>query len=162
MSRSGYNECDGWELIRWRGQVASAIKGKRGQAFLRELVAALDAVPGKRLIANSFQTETGEVCALGAVGRARDALMTDLGPDEWGEIDRDKVADRFDIAMAMAAEIMWVNDDSDYYPRAIETPEQRWARVRAWAVKQIHVTPEEAGAVEVPDPPSSGQVGQEQ
>lgn len=44
MSRSGYNDdCDGWALIRWRGAVNSAINGKRGQAFLRELVAALDA-----------------------------------------------------------------------------------------------------------------------
>lgn len=43
MSRSGYNDysIDNWDLIRWRGQVASAIKGKRGQAFLRELIEAL-------------------------------------------------------------------------------------------------------------------------
>ena len=34
MSRSGYtDECDGWELVRWRGAVNSAIRGKRGQAF---------------------------------------------------------------------------------------------------------------------------------
>ena len=150
MSRSGYNECDGWSLIKWRGQVASAIKGKRGQAFLRELVAALDALPEKRLAANSFQVASGEVCALGSVGRARDALMSDLEPDEDGEVDRDKVADRFGIAMAMAAEIMWVNDERPYYCRD-ETPEDRWTRVRKWAVEQIRVTPEEAGAVEIPD-----------
>ena len=29
MSRSGYtDECDGWELVRWRGAVNSAIRGK--------------------------------------------------------------------------------------------------------------------------------------
>lgn len=42
MSRSGYSEeLDQWDLIRWRGQVASAIRGKRGQAFLRAMLAAL-------------------------------------------------------------------------------------------------------------------------
>ena len=38
MSRSGYSDdLDNWDLIRWRGQVSSAIRGKRGQGFLREL-----------------------------------------------------------------------------------------------------------------------------
>jgi hypothetical protein len=41
MSRSGYSDdCDGWALIRWRGAVNSAIKGRRGQQALREIVAA--------------------------------------------------------------------------------------------------------------------------
>jgi hypothetical protein len=37
MSRSGYSDdLENWSLIRWRGAVASAIRGRRGQAFLRE------------------------------------------------------------------------------------------------------------------------------
>jgi hypothetical protein len=45
MSRSGYSDdCSGRELVLWRGAVASALRGRRGQAFLRELVDALDAV----------------------------------------------------------------------------------------------------------------------
>ena len=46
MSRSGYS--DDYEpsnIAMWRGQVASAMRGKRGQAFLRELIEALDAFP---------------------------------------------------------------------------------------------------------------------
>ena len=39
MSRSGYcDELEQSELAMWRGQVASAIRGKRGQAFLVELL----------------------------------------------------------------------------------------------------------------------------
>jgi hypothetical protein len=50
MGRAGYSEdCDGWALIRWRGAVTSAIRGKRGQAFLREMLDALDALPVKRI-----------------------------------------------------------------------------------------------------------------
>ena len=46
MSRHGYSDdCDNeWRAIMWSGAVKSAIKGKRGQAFLKELLAALDAL----------------------------------------------------------------------------------------------------------------------
>lgn len=57
MSRSGYSEdWDGenWTFIRWRGAVKSALRGKRGQAFLREALAALDAMPEKRLITHDL------------------------------------------------------------------------------------------------------------
>ena len=38
MNRSGYTEeGDNWSVVRWRGAVKAAIRGKRGQAFLREL-----------------------------------------------------------------------------------------------------------------------------
>src|ERR1700722_1111238 len=81
MSRSGYNDdCEQWALICWRGAVNSAIKGARGQAFLAELIAALDALPEKRLIATELEQE-GAVCAIGAVGRARGVDMSKLDPD---------------------------------------------------------------------------------
>ena len=66
MSRSGYtDECDGWELVRWRGAVNSAIRGKRGQAFLNEMVTALDAMQEKRLVSGLLETGDGDCCALG-------------------------------------------------------------------------------------------------
>lgn len=49
MSRAGYSDdFEGGELNVWRGAVKSAIRGKRGQAFLKELAAAMDAMPDKR------------------------------------------------------------------------------------------------------------------
>lgn len=61
MSRSGYNDdIDNWALIKWRGQVASAIRGKRGQKMLRDLLAALDAMPEKSLIVHELESESGE------------------------------------------------------------------------------------------------------
>lgn len=50
MSRSGYSDdydFDNWQLIRWRGAVNSAINGRRGQAFLKELLTAIEALPEK-------------------------------------------------------------------------------------------------------------------
>lgn len=139
MSRSGYSDnCDGWDLIMWRGAVASAMRGKRGQAFLREMLAALDALPEKRLAANEL-IEEGEVCAMGAVGKARGIEMT-VDPE-----NREGVANLFGIAPAMAREIAFVNDD-DFSYRA-ETPEARYVRVRKWIVEQIKqpAIPEQGG-----------------
>lgn len=44
MGRHGYtDDSSTWDYIRWRGQVASSVRGKRGQEFLKELVDSLDA-----------------------------------------------------------------------------------------------------------------------
>lgn len=127
MSRSGYSDdCDGWDLIRWRGAVASAIHGKRGQAFLKELLSALDAMPEKRLIKGDLEHE-GEVCTLGCIGRSRGIDMSQIDP-----YDRDQVASKFGIATALACEIMYENDEWRH-----EAPEQRWQRMRAWVVEHI-------------------------
>lgn len=131
MSRSGYiddieNE---WAMICWRGAVASAIRGARGQALLREMLAALDAMPQKRLIADDLE-RGGEVCALGAVGRKRGIDMSGLDPE-----DRDIIAGAFGIAPALAAEITFMNDE--YYAWKGMTPELRFEKMRGWIAKQI-------------------------
>jgi hypothetical protein len=132
MSRSGYtDECDGWDLIRWRGAVKSAIRGKRGQEFLRETLAALDAMPEKKL-AKEVLVAGGEVCAMGATAQARGLDMS--GVDEY---DREAVARRLGISEALAAEIAYENDEG----RWNETPEQRWNRMRDWVQSLISVTP---------------------
>lgn len=129
MSRSGYSDdIEQWSLIRWRGAVASAIRGRRGQAFLKELLTALDALLEKRLIAQELE-EDGAVCALGSVGKARGLDMSRLDPE-----DHESVAAAFNIPHALACEIMWENDDGTWRH---ETPEGRYERVRAWVVKNI-------------------------
>lgn len=130
MSRSGYTD-DGeqWEFICWRGAVASAIRGKRGQAFLKEMLAALDALPEKRLIAHELEAH-GAVCALGAVGKARGLDMSKIDPD-----DRETVAFKFGIAPALAAEIVFEND-GDFDWKEI-SPEVRFERMRSWVLSQI-------------------------
>ena len=65
MSRSGYtDDIDQWDLIRWRGQVASTIRGKRGQAFLLEMWRAMQALPAHKLTRDELENEyDGAVCA---------------------------------------------------------------------------------------------------
>lgn len=130
MSRSEYNDdCEQWALICWRGAVNSAMKGARGQAFLNELVQALDALPEKRLIADELEEANGAVCAIGAVGKARGIDMSNLDPEE-----PDRVASTFGIAPAMAREIVYMNDEGGSHK---QTPEERWVRMRKWAVDEI-------------------------
>lgn len=128
MSRHDYGDCDEidpLDLGRWRGRVASAIRGRRGQKLLRDLRDALDAMPDKQLIAGELESE-GEVCALGAVGRARGIDMTGIDAEDSG-----RVAATFDIAEVLAREIAYENDEFD------GTPEYRWKWVRDWVENKI-------------------------
>lgn len=142
MSRSGYSDdCDDdLALGRWRGQVASAIRGRRGQAFLKELLEALDAMPEKRLIANSF-SETGAYCTLGVIGAKRGAEMPVIeDPDDYGDDDGMIARDAghaLNIARQLAAEIMFLNDECGPFLVEGETPEGRWLRMRTWVAMQI-------------------------
>lgn len=171
MSRSGYSDDFGDEdplaLGRWRQAVKRALQGKRGQALLRELVEALDAMEDKRLFPGSFSTADGEFCALGVVGARRGTKMDDLGSDEYG-CDTALVGQRFGIAPAMAAEIMYMNDEFAvdlwklvdvvicgpmppyHFPpyghkrheRSVcvpndNHPAERWQQMRQWAVENL-------------------------
>lgn len=160
MSRSGYsNDCEQWDLIRWRGAVNSAIRGKRGQQFLRELAAALDAMPEKRLIANELEAD-GAFCTLGVIGAARGIDMADVDP-----YDRSTVSGLFNVAEALAAEIMFENDESfdgfefveaeicgplrsqwESHRRQVlvektNVPERRWRYMRAWVARHLKEAP---------------------
>lgn len=139
MSRSGYSDnCDGWELIMYRGAVTSAMRGKRGQKFLRELVAALDAMSGKRLVEGRLEHD-GEVCALGSVGKLRGLPMDGVDYEDESNCG-EQVATMFGIAPAMAREIMYENDDELGFGKK-ESPERRWSRMREWAVANLKDQP---------------------
>ena len=137
MSRSGYSEdygCDNhWEMIMWRGAVASAIRGKRGQAFLKEMLAALDGIESRRLIAHELVHE-GDACAMGAVGLARGVDMSRLDPENI-----EGVAGTFGISDALAKEIAFENDQ-DFSYGTEETPEARYARMRKWVESHIKLS----------------------
>lgn len=137
MSRHGYiDDCDD-ELAcgRWRGMVASAIRGKRGQAFLRELAAALDAMPDKWLAPESLVTGEGEVCAIGSVLVARGATV-----DELRSIDPEDsrvVARAANIAECLAREIMYQNDECIWQDDAQDAGRKRWEWMRKWVDSKL-------------------------
>ena len=82
MGRHGYtDECE--NVAMWRGVIASATRGKRGQAFFRALLAALDAMPEKRLVTGELQDSEGAVCALGCLGKARGVDLASVETRDW-------------------------------------------------------------------------------
>jgi hypothetical protein len=131
MSRHGYTDDgddDNLAMGRWIGRVRSAIRGKRGQAFLREMIAALDAMPEKKLARSVLVGAEGEVCAMGCVLKARGTDVTNVDPEEY-----ETVAEVTGLAEAMVREIAYENDEGSWR----ETDEQRWTRMRKWAEKEI-------------------------
>lgn len=161
MSRSGYNDDseDTWSFIRWRGAVNSAINGARGQAFLRELLTALDAMPEKELVSEELQAD-GSFCALGVVGKARGIDLEKIDTEDFAELSK-----TFGIAESLAREIMYENDESvsdtrwtkgteicgpmrPYYPdfgkhaKEIMVPnefatKERWHHMHEWAIQNL-------------------------
>jgi hypothetical protein len=141
--RCGYSDdLDDRDLAMWRGRVASAMRGKRGQKLLRELLAALDEMPEKRLIKDDL-VRGGDVCLLGAGGRKRGMADLDVIDPE----DHDTLARRFDVAACLVQEIEYVNDEAGpkwkhvdgAFKRCAETPEERYQRAREWLAKHIAV-----------------------
>ena len=132
MSRSNYSEDldNDWAMICWRGAVASAIKGRRGQAFLREMLRAFDAMSKPRLIRNKLHSKDG-VCAIGAVGASRGLDMSKVDP-EYPEA----VAAFFGIAKALAAEIEYENDEAV----GEESEETRFDRMRQWVLENLQTS----------------------
>ena len=128
MSRSGYSEDCDW-LGLYRSSVDAAIAGPRGQRLLREMIAALDAMPVRELAADLF-AQGESVCAMGAVARARnidEAVLAKFDYEDPGEVGK-----LLDIPRSLAAEIAYENDE---WCRGDD--EDRWRHMRAWAESNI-------------------------
>jgi hypothetical protein len=157
MSRSGYIDDydDDLAIGRWRGAVKSAIEGRRGQSFLRDLLVALEALPEKKLIAGNMERKVMQsisswglievdcVCAIGAVGKARGVDMSGIDrlieefQDDYGGNVSDEVAGAFNISNALAREIMFMNDEAGRWD---ETLEQRYKRVVCWVKAHLNIS----------------------
>ena len=158
MSRSGYNDDDSDDPLtvgRWTAAVNASLRGKRGQAFLRELLDELDAMPDKRLIANAA-TKDGCMCTLAVVAakRGHDLQKLDYDMEMW---EWDRIADQLGISQAMAREVMYINDEHtdergwvrldgppdpwggepEAYLPLPNVEERRWRYMRDWVAKQL-------------------------
>lgn len=173
MSRHGYVDDgdfdDNLALGRWKGAVSRSIRGKRGQAFLRELLNALDAMPVKELVSGELEAD-GCYCALGVVGAARGKDLSRIDTEDWEQLARE-----FGVSESLAREIMWNNDEGivdelrveveicgpvrPHYPdwgQRTKTywlpdpsaPARRWRNVRRWVASQIKAPAEAAGGGE--------------
>ena len=131
-------DAEPWMEGQQAGALRSAIRGQRGQRLLRDLVAGLEALPSPELSAGALEDEdTGCCCAFGVVRRYRGAAAVPLYFDPMeADLDPPHFAEPFDVAPALAWEVVEVNEgSSDSNMEAARR--QRWERVRAWAVKHL-------------------------
>jgi hypothetical protein len=150
MSR--YCDSDDYDYEPWmEGQAAgamrSAIRGRRGQQLLRDLIAGLDALPVPELAAGALEDpETGCVCALGAVRlqRGAEAVPLDFDPTD-PDIDWRYLAKPFDISETLAHAVISENEYGNKRNDE-QSRRRRWQSVRAWAVGNL-VAP--AGGVQL-------------
>lgn len=116
----------------WRGAVESAIRGKRGQALLKEMRDALDAMPQKSLITHDLVDDEGQVCALGCVAVARGIDTSKIDPEE-----PEQVAKALGIAEALAREIAYENDEYWAPWQECDDGTRRWQYMRKWVERNI-------------------------
>ena len=141
MSR--YCDSDDYDWEPWmEGQAAgamrSAIRGRRGQQLLRDLIAGLDALPEPELAAGALEDpKTGCVCALGAVRLQRGSEAVPLRFDPTDEdVDWRELAEPFDISQTLANEVVAQNEFISKRNDE-QSSRRRWLSVRAWAVGHL-------------------------
>lgn len=116
--RIGYSEEEDYpgQFGLWQANCQRSLKGRAGQTALRELEAALLALPDKRLIAGKMIDSDGEVCAIGALAKhkGRDlvaetrAQLAEIGIDrDVDEIDGDDEMEEIGVELGMPRLVAW-------------------------------------------------------
>lgn len=114
----------------WQANCERSLRGKAGQRELRELEAALLALPSKRLIHGSLTNEEGEVCAIACYAKHKGVDLSKFDP----EYESDEVG----IAAGMPRLVAWkVVEQNDIAADRRLTPEERYEKVLAWVREQL-------------------------
>ena len=143
----------------WQANCRRSLRSRAGQRELRELEAALLALPEKRLIHGALQDGTGGMCAIAAYGQRKGVDLSTFDP----EYDSDDVGIAGGMPKLVAWKVVERNDVllDDYYvtaegptkpepgwyrehyenrgvhQRMTYTPEERYQKVLAWVREQI-------------------------
>lgn len=105
----------------WQSNCARSLRGKQGQAALRELEEALVALPTKRLIADAL-VHSGDVCAIGALALKRGKL--DLSEEHEGD-EMEDVGVGLGMPRLVAWKVVEANDiDNEKYSVLAPGPNQ--------------------------------------
>ena len=148
MSRhwEGENDSDLWMLDygRWTRNMKVAPGSKNGQRYLRELKAALEAMPLRRLLrgelAGYAPGNEELVCALGAFAMYKGTSFNDL--DAYQGADGSiELAQAHGMTQTLAYMVGIENDRTrwDVAARSLrpESPEQTWQRMYDWTCSLI-------------------------
>lgn len=107
--------------------VRRSLKGKAGQRELRELEAALVALPEKRLIHGSLVDDDGGVCAIACYAKHKGVSLETI---DTGDYD-------VGIGAGMPRLVAWKVVALNDLELGGETPENRYIAVLEWVRKQL-------------------------
>jgi len=96
--RISYSEDEdfGGQFELWQANCRRSLHGKAGQSALRELEAALLALPDKRLIAGKMVDADGEVCAIGALAKYKGRNLIAETREQLAQIGIDRDVDELE------------------------------------------------------------------
>lgn len=144
MSRINYSEDEQFpgQFHLWQANCDRSLRGRPGQAALRELEAALVALPTKRLITNELDNGV-DCCAIGAVVRHRGLDPEKIAEEFDTEYEMEEVGVELGMPTLVAWKIVEVNDitTGSYNVRVPYTPEQRYADVLRWVRAWLQTPP---------------------
>lgn len=143
----------------WQANCQRSLKGKKGQQELRELEAALVALPEKRLIHGALRDDSGGVCAIACYAKHKGVDLSRFDPED----ESDEVGVAAGMPRLVAWSVVELNDillDTVWelahgplnryeatYKGGIPlirdmTPEERYEGVLAWVRQQLTARPE--------------------
>lgn len=137
-----------WEL--WEANYMRALGGRKGQAALRDLEAALLDLPEPKLISSRLSLN-GQVCTMGALavyrrcnkGEDRAAVLAELeqiitsedDAEEYGAVKTANLGVSVGVTYTLAYGLAMLNDELPDYSH---TPEERYNVVLRWVRGHIH------------------------
>lgn len=144
-NRIGYSDDEDFpgQFGMWQANCQRSLHGRDGQKSLRELEAALIALPNKRLIAREL-FDGSDCCAVGALVRAKR-----ITPKNDPERDMDMVGTECGMPRLVAWKVVELNDmdfSRRWAPETAEygggnwvsyTPEERYAAMLSWVRSQL-------------------------
>jgi hypothetical protein len=134
----------------WQANCDRSIKGQIGQRELRELEAALLAMPEKRLIHGALADEDGGVCAIGCYAKHKGLDLSKFDPED----ESDEVGIKAGMPRLVAWKVVELNDielaekpdwfydarsDGPNFKWKPYTPEERYEKVLAWVRSQLSI-----------------------
>ena len=124
----------------WQANCRRSRQGKRGQAALRELEAALVAMPVKRIHQDVFVEPSGETCAIGSLMLHRkiaEGMPREQAVAECARLDP-MDTEEYGVSLGLPRLVSWsvaVENDDEYENK---TPEERYRHMLAWIRKSLH------------------------
>lgn len=165
MSRISYSKDEDFpgQFNIWQANCRRSLRGRKGQAALRRLEAALVAMPEKSLRQGKLVAHDGSVCAIGALARAEGKLPEpEPITGDWEDDDVDDTAewatDNLGVPKLVAWKVVEQNDihldtvwERHHGPVAPHhasyqggiahirpmTPEERYDKMLAWVRSQL-------------------------